>query len=75
MSANPAASHLSFDVDGMSCGHCRAAITEQVESVEGVSDVSVDLDAGQVHVSGRELAEQVVRAAITEAGYDSRLLA
>ncbi len=75
MSASASASHLSYDVDGMSCDHCRRAITSSVGSVSGVQDVSVDLDAGQVHVTGRELAEQVVRAAITEAGYTSRLLA
>lgn len=69
------ASELSFDVTGMSCEHCRRAITSTVQDVPGVAAVDVDLDAGQVHVRGAELAEQVVRDAILLAGYDSRLLA
>lgn len=66
---------LSFDVEGMSCDHCRRAITSSVEAVPGVDTVDVDLDAGHVHVHGAELAAQVVRDAILHAGYDSRLLA
>ena len=65
---------LRYDVQDMTCEHCRRAITEQVEAVPGVTDVDVDLDAHTVQVSGAELAEQVVRNAILQAGYDPRLL-
>jgi copper chaperone CopZ len=76
MPANESATRqLSFDVQGMSCEHCRRAITSSVETVPGVASVDVDLDGGLVHVHGAELAEQVVRDAILLAGYDSRLLA
>lgn len=64
------AEQLTYTVPGMSCGHCRAAVTSEVEQVEGVAAVEVDLEAKRVTVSGDELEDAVVRAAIDEAGYD-----
>ena len=61
---------LTYSVPGMSCGHCRAAITSEVENVAGVVSVDVDLDAKRVTVAGAQLDDAAVRAAIDEAGYD-----
>ena len=61
---------LTYTVPGMSCGHCRAAITDEVEQVPGVAAVDVDLDAKRVTVAGGQLDDARVRAAIVEAGYD-----
>lgn len=62
---------LTYTVPGMSCGHCRAAIIEEVEQVAGVSAVDVDLDSKLVTVSGADLDDAAVRAAIDEAGYEA----
>ena len=61
---------LTYFVPGVSCGHCRAAITAEVEKLEGVSSVDVDLEAKRVAVAGAELDDDAVRKAIDEAGYD-----
>ncbi len=61
---------LTYFVPGVSCGHCRAAITAEVEKLEGVSSVDVDLEAKRVAVAGAELEDDAVRKAIDEAGYD-----
>ena len=61
---------LTYTVPGMSCGHCRAAITEEVEQVDGVTGVDVDLDAKRVTVTGTGVEDAAVRAAIDEAGYE-----
>ena len=45
-------------------------MTAEVEKVGGVSSVEVDLDAKRVRVTGADLADADVRAAIDEAGYD-----
>ncbi|MBI5104089.1 MAG: heavy-metal-associated domain-containing protein [Solirubrobacterales bacterium] len=60
----------TYAVPGISCGHCRAAITAEVEKLAGVSSVDVDLDAKRVTVTGDGLDDAAVRAAIDEAGYD-----
>ena len=63
---------LSFTVPGMHCGHCRAAVTEEVERVSGVTRVDVDLDGKVVRVEGSGVDQASVVAAIDEAGYDAQ---
>ncbi len=60
----------TYSVPGMSCEHCRVAITGAVGRVHGVRSVDVDLDARRVTVDGAGYADEAVRAAIDEAGYD-----
>jgi copper chaperone len=60
----------TYSVHGMSCGHCRVAITGEVEQVAGVSGVDVDLAAKRVTVIGAGFADAAVRNAIDDAGYD-----
>lgn len=62
--------NVSYSVPGLSCDHCRAAVTAEVEKVGGVSAIEVDLDAKRVHVTGAGLRDAELRAAIDEAGYD-----
>ncbi len=62
---------LRYTVSGMSCGHCKAAVTEEIGQVEGVSDVDVDLDTKRVVVRGDSVSDEAVRSAIREAGYEA----
>ena len=63
----------TYSVSGMSCGHCVAAVTEEVGGIDGVSDVEVDLVAGGVSrvtvTSAAPLTVRGLRRAIDEAGY------
>jgi copper chaperone len=61
---------LTYSVPGVSCEHCRAAITEEVSAVAGVESVVVDLDGKHVSVGGADVDDAAVRAAIDAAGYD-----
>jgi copper chaperone len=58
----------TYNVTGMTCGHCVASVTEEVSEVAGVRDVQVDLDSGRMVVTG-EADDAAVRAAVEEAGY------
>ena len=60
----------SYTVPGVSCEHCRTAITNEVGAVAGVECVAVDLGQKLVTVVGRAVSDTAVRAAIEEAGYD-----
>jgi copper chaperone CopZ len=62
---------ITYAVPGMSCGHCRAAITAEVCAVPGVESVEVDLDTKLVRISGENLGDSALIAAIDEAGYDA----
>jgi copper chaperone len=63
----------TYTVTGMTCGHCVGAVTEELSGLPGVTEVSIDLvpdGRSTVTVSSEEpLAEDAVRAAIDEAGY------
>lgn len=69
-SATASASYL---VDGMTCGHCVASVTEEVSEIDGVQGVSVDLNVGGSStvtvVSAQPIAAELIDAAIAEAGY------
>ena len=62
---------LTYRVDGMNCNHCVVAVSGEVGQVAGVTDVEVDLDTKLVRVSGADLDDAAVVAAIDEAGYDA----
>lgn len=62
---------ITYSVPGMSCGHCRAAITAEVDAVPGVAEVEVDLDTNIVSIGGTYLDEAALVAAIAEAGYEA----
>ncbi|WP_323793530.1 heavy-metal-associated domain-containing protein [Nocardioides sp.] len=60
----------SYTVNGMTCGHCVASVTEEITELAGVTDVAVDLPTGAVSVTSVEpLDDDAVRAAVEEAGY------
>jgi copper chaperone len=60
----------TYSVPGVSCEHCRVAITGEVTKVAGVAAVDVDLQRKVVTVAGAGFADDAVRDAIDEAGYD-----
>ena len=62
---------LTLVVEGMSCDHCRVAITDEVSGVSGVDSVEVDLDAKLVRVGGANVDGSAVIDAVDEAGYDA----
>jgi copper chaperone len=59
-----------YNVPGVSCEHCRTAITQEVSAVAGVESVAGDLDRKVVVVGGHDVDGAAVRAAIDDAGYD-----
>ena len=64
-------SSYTLSVDGMSCKHCEAAVTQATQSVAGVIEIKVNLEAGKVTVQGGE--PDAVIQAINAAGYTARM--
>jgi copper chaperone len=61
----------TYQVTGMTCGHCVSAVKQELGRLAGVTGVDIDLASGLVTVtSGSELTEDDVRAAVDEAGYE-----
>ncbi|MGY2079327.1 heavy-metal-associated domain-containing protein [Modestobacter sp. SYSU DS0657] len=60
----------TFRVTGMTCAHCRQAVTEQVAAVDGVETVTVDLSSGMATVTATRPVDRAdIAAAIEAAGY------
>jgi copper chaperone CopZ len=61
----------TYTVNGMTCGHCVAAVTAELSRLPGVHDVVVELPTGAVIVeSDGPLPLDEVRVAVDEAGYE-----
>lgn len=63
--------HATLNVEGMSCGHCEAAVEGELNGVSGVEYSSADFERGVVEVrydEGRVTTEDL-EAAVEEAGY------
>ena len=58
-------------VEGMMCAHCQAHVQKALEGVPGVSAVTVDLESKKATVElAQEVADDVLAAAVKEAGYE-----
>ena len=62
----------TYVVEGMTCGHCKAAVEQEVGALTGVDEVRVDLSSGRVTVVGDAIDDEAVAAAVDEAGYAVR---
>lgn len=60
-----------YTVPAVHCAHCTRAIEEEVGTVAGVESVAVDLDSKIVTITGRNLDDARLRAAIEDAGYEA----
>ncbi len=61
----------TISVSGMTCQHCKMAVERAVRELQGVTQVEVKLESGQVAVSYDEnlVQEPQIIEAINEAGY------
>jgi copper chaperone len=60
----------TYTVTGMTCGHCVASVTEEVQEIPGVEHVEVVLETGSLTVTSAEPVEDAaVRTAVEDAGY------
>lgn len=61
----------TYQVKGMTCDHCKNAVTQELTKLDGVTNVDVDLASGRVTVAAeRDLGDAEVRAAVDEAGFE-----
>jgi copper chaperone len=63
---------ITLNVQGMTCGHCKMAVTNALQELDGVKHVEVHLQEGTVDVDYDETKVSVekLKEAIEEQGYD-----
>jgi len=57
-----------FEVQGMSCQHCVAAVTRSIQEIDPQAQVRVDLERGRVAVESTQ-SNDALKEAIDNAGY------
>ena len=58
-------------IEGMSCEHCEMHTKKELEKIDGVTAAEADSDKGQAVVEmEKEVAEEKLKAAVEEAGYE-----
>jgi copper ion binding protein len=62
----------TFQVPGMTCGHCKGAVTDELSKINGVTKVDVDLDTKKVSFESDVAVDwQIIVDAIDEAGFEA----
>ncbi|MHC9622190.1 heavy-metal-associated domain-containing protein [Corynebacterium diphtheriae] len=62
----------NYHVDGMTCQHCVASVTEELLELPNTQGVDVDLETGRVVVTGEDFTDAEVKTAVEEAGFTLR---
>ncbi|APX00517.1 heavy-metal-associated domain-containing protein [Arthrobacter sp. QXT-31] len=63
----------TLNISGMTCGHCVASVTEELEALEDVISVTVELNKGGISraavIAGSKLPAARLTEAVAAAGY------
>ena len=63
----------TFTVTGMTCEHCRHAITQAIRGISGVDSATVDLESGAVTVTAAAPVDRAdIAAVVATAGHALR---
>ena len=58
-------------VKGMSCQHCAKTVKKTLEAIDGIANVAVDLETGEVTFDEiRPVDNELMREQIKKAGYE-----
>jgi len=59
-----------MEIHGMSCGHCKKAVEKALNAISGV-EAEVDLEQKTAVIKSKiAIDDQVLKDAVTEAGYE-----
>lgn len=62
---------VTYQVTGMSCGHCEGAVSKEISAIPGVTEVVAKADTGLVTVvADGPLDDTAVSSAVDEAGFE-----
>ena len=61
----------TLTVEGMTCGHCKAAVEEELGRLEGVERSDADFETGAVEVryDDSKVSDDDLKGAVEKAGY------
>ena len=60
----------TLKINGMSCGHCTGSVKKALESIPGLSQISVDLEGKKASFTNDGVAREDIRTAISSIGFE-----
>ena len=60
----------TLKINGMSCGHCTGSVKKALESIPGLSQVTVDLEGKKASFNNDGAAREEIRAAVSGIGFE-----
>jgi len=61
--------YTTISIEGMTCNHCRTTVENSISAIEGVEEVTVDLQSGEVKIGGNGVNIEKVATRVKELGY------
>ena len=65
-------SKLELEIQGMSCGHCVAAVSEALGDLDGVNVEAVRIGSAQVEYRPELVSPEQIVLAVEDAGYSAQ---
>ena len=62
---------LDLEIQGMSCGHCVAAVKEALGELPGVNVDRVDIGTAQITYQPDQVSPEQIMLAVEDAGYSA----
>lgn len=60
----------TITIHGMNCGHCSAAVTKALAAIDGLTDISVDLDNKEASYTEKTpVSIETIKEAINRIGF------
>ncbi len=69
-----ATQQVALAIEGMSCGHCVAAVTKALAGLSGVEVQRVAVGAASIALDPQATSTDAVLSAVREAGYEARVV-
>jgi len=65
-------SKLELEIEGMSCGHCVAAVSEALGELDGVSVERVEIGSAHLNYQPELVSPEQIVLAVEDAGYNAQ---
>jgi copper chaperone len=65
-------SKLELEIEGMSCGHCVAAVSEALGDLDGVNVEAVRIGSAEVEYRPELVSPEQIVLAVEDAGYSAQ---
>lgn len=63
---------LSFEIEGMSCGHCVARVEKTLSKLDGVQVLKVDVGSAEIGYDPERTPFRTIAQALDDAGYPAK---